>query len=919
MGNPGPVERWLGRTVELVRLHALLDEAMTGQPRVVLCSGEPGIGKTSLLRRFADAAGRRGAHVVWSPAFGAPGAPPYWIWRHLKSPSETYADGGQPVDRAVLSEHLGGRLHDLGEDSGVVLVLDDLDRADESSLEVLLDVVRTLRSGRALVCGAHTDGTDHTSEWPRIRQALLAELTAEALPLTGLTRKQVSILIASVTEDGLPGSADIFEVTHGNPLFVRELAREVSEKPAPARLPRSLDDLIASRLAELSTSGRRLLDAAAVLGNHVRIPVLARVLDLEPADCLEVIDEAVRAGFLCMSDSAGRTVFAHEVVRSAVTSRLSLSDQANLHRRAARAVEETTSGNLGDHLNELAHHWSLAGAAGASGEACEWARRAADEAMRVLAFGEAERLYLLALENAGALDAVARGRLLLLQAAASAGCGHLPGARESCREALNIAHRVGSPNLLASVALTLEPIGDPTWDGDIYGWCTEALASPTDNATRVRLLARQTQAAVYCGLGKEALYTSAEAVRQAEDLADPTLTVEALTARQLASSGPDDVDELTQLADRMITIGTSTGRPDVEMWGRLWRIDAHWYTGSLAAIATETARLQRCTDRIGGPYARWHLLVTRAALARARAEFDDAERLGSEAIDLFQRIGHPAAHGASVVFRLLLGHHRGYTGDILSASAWDFGTDPRWDQFSRLGRAFALAESGHRDQAAALYDRCGAPEGWVIPRGQLLVGLALGAQVAAALDIPSDVTLLRDRLTPYRGRYVVGGGGATVFLGPVELTLGKCAAALGLWQEAREELTRASGLCREVGAPGFRTEADCVLAATLVCAGEQAEARRVGERTLSLARALGMPPWVRRLEAVLEGAKVDPLSQREREVAALVAEGLSNRAIAEKLVISERTAQNHVQHILGKLSFASRAQIAAWASRELKR
>src|SRR3712207_3926550 len=171
----------------------------------------------------------------------------------------------------------------------------------------------------------------------------------------------------------------------------------------------------------------------------------------------------------------------------------------------------------------------------------------------------------------------------------------------------------------------------------------------------------------------------------------------------------------------MVELGTSTGRAEVELRGRLWQIDALWYAGDLAAIANETARLASCAGRVGSPYARWHLLVTRAALALARAEFGPAERLMDEAVALFERIGHPAAHGASVSFRLLLGHHRGPPGHLLDAEAWEFGTDPRWALFAHLGRAFALADSGRTDEAAAAYERCGSPQGWRLPRMGLLV------------------------------------------------------------------------------------------------------------------------------------------------------------------------------------------------------
>jgi DNA-binding NarL/FixJ family response regulator len=113
---------------------------------------------------------------------------------------------------------------------------------------------------------------------------------------------------------------------------------------------------------------------------------------------------------------------------------------------------------------------------------------------------------------------------------------------------------------------------------------------------------------------------------------------------------------------------------------------------------------------------------------------------------------------------------------------------------------------------------------------------------------------------------------------------------------------------------GFRVEATCELAMTLARAGDPAAAYRLAEEARPLAAALGMTPWLARLAALAPGTYNDPLTARERQIAGLVAEGLSNRGIADRLVISERTAQNHVQHILVKLGFSSRAQIAAWAT-----
>lgn len=610
-------------------------------------------------------------------------------------------------------------------------------------------------------------------------------------------------------------------------------------------------------------------------GPRFRLVVVARVLGLDPGEYLAAVDRAVRAGVLAVAPDAGEGWFADEGARRVAEGQLALAERAELHHRFAEGLESEPGPDHG----QIARHLAAAAAA--------------------------------------TVDPVDRARIQIRLAARAVAAGDLVTARASARSAVAVARRSGSAELLADAASTLVPVGEASWDGDVYQWCTEALAAPAlDDETRVRLLARQAQAAVYCGRWTEAFAVSDDALRRAEALGDSSLVIEALTARQLATSGPDDVDELARLADRMAELGTSTGRADAEMWACLWRMDALWFVGDLTTLEAEAARLASCVGRVG-PSSRWHLLGARAALAMVRAEFGQAERLQREAVELLEQIAHPAVHGASVSFRVWLGHHVGHSEDVLEPEVWEFGTDPRWALGARLFRAFVLTDCGRTEEAAAMYQRCGAPQGWDLPRMGVLPVWAIAARVAAALGADDDVRYLHGRLEPYRGRYVVAGGGATACLGPVELTLGACASALGDWAAARRDLRRASDVCRGAGAPGLRVEADCLLAEALDASGDQVAARAVAVEALPLARSLVMSPWVRRLEQV--AVQDDPLSPRERQVAALVADGLSNRQIAARLVISERTAQNHVQHILVKLGFANRAQVAAWTERNRSR
>ena len=315
-----------------------------------------------------------------------------------------------------------------------------------------------------------------------------------------------------------------------------------------------------------------LLGAAAVAGERVRLDVLQQVVGLPANDFLGALDELVRAGALVVT--AGEAWFADESVRRDAEARLPLTDRADLHRRTAEAVDAPA---------EVQRHWSAAVAV--------------------------------------TPDSRERARLQLNLARAAVRAGDLQAAHAAVRAAVTTARTSQDLDLLADAAVTLEPIGQSTWDGDIHQWCSEALAAPRQSAQRkVRLRARQAQAAIYLGRWSEASTASSEALRQAESIQDDDLLVEALTARQLATSGPDDVDELTTAARRMIELGTSTGRAEIELRGRLWRVDALWYAGDLAAVAAETGGLASCAGRVSGPHGRWHVLLTRASLALAEAE-----------------------------------------------------------------------------------------------------------------------------------------------------------------------------------------------------------------------------------------------------------------------------------------------------------
>jgi DNA-binding NarL/FixJ family response regulator len=242
--------------------------------------------------------------------------------------------------------------------------------------------------------------------------------------------------------------------------------------------------------------------------------------------------------------------------------------------------------------------------------------------------------------------------------------------------------------------------------------------------------------------------------------------------------------------------------------------------------------------------------------------------------------------------------------------------------------ALMAAQRGDRAGAERAYGLAGPPASWLPSPALLLSVWGHGLPVAIELGRTDDVEFLAGQFEPFRGQHVANGAGSGMYMGPIELRLGQAYAALGLLDQAVADLEHAVAACSANGARGYAVEASLDLAAALVrrAAGADRDVDRVEailDRAAAEADRLAMAPFIARVEA-LRGAdprtpaapsttsSASQLTSRETEVAALVAGGLTNRQIAETLFIAERTAENHVQHILTKLGLANRTQIATW-------
>lgn len=918
----------VGRRRELEALSAWLDAARGGAGRLILCAGEPGIGKSRLAREFAGVALAGGTAVAWGRCGQGEGAPAFWLWRQVLRSLGVDADGmfaaevESPQDRFRVFDDVSEAVLAAVDSGGLVIILDDIHWADESSLLVLRHLAHQMTGFALLIFAAFRD-VEPASILHRVVPDLLGSTAVERLELRGFdlaeVREQLSRMTAS---DCAADARATLDLTGGNPLFVREVARAMADGTWRSdRPPRSVLDVVRVRLDRVSPECRRLVQVAAVVGRDFPLPLVARALDIPVAQCLPVIDEAIAYGLVDRIGHSGDYRFVHALTREAVEASLTTTDRTALHRAVAEAIEAHFAGDLSEHVADIARHWGQLAPYGEGTTARRWTIRAADEAVRRLAFEEGARLYRAALAlPATPPSAIERCRVLIALGRAAYFAGDLEGCMNTAAAASEAARAAQSPEFMAEAALVLEAVADAGVNAVAKQLCEQALAglgSTEYEALRARLLAQRSRLAFYDGQQERVQALSAAALDLARASGDDRALVEALHARREACPGPTGHAERMLVATEMLRLAQRTNSARSAMWGRLWRIDALVESGRLAAAGDELAALQTAVERAGGPVSAWHLDRAAAFIAQAQGRYADAAALGRRGFTRMRAVELRPARGAYFALHCALAGHIGVTDEAIEFVRSPFEPLPLFRTMGPLTRTLLLLYAGLPDEAAASYQQAGPVETWSPPPFHVLYTYVCGARAAADLGRHEDLALLLERLDPFRGEHVVGEGVA--YLGPIELTLGRGAVALGRLDLAIDDLANAAEVANRAGARGFVGEARYHLATTLAARSRPGDVNRAATAAREadrLARALGMSAYVERTGALVAylggGEHLAALSPREAEVAKLVAEGLTNRQIAERLVISERTAQNHVQHILTKLSFTRRSQIAAW-------
>ena len=652
-----------------------------------------------------------------------------------------------------------------------------------------------------------------------------------------------------------------------------------------------------------------LIGVLSVLGDEFDVRLAVEVSGLAPADLLQAIDAAQRGGLVVVEHGLVR--FAPGVREQAYRD-LGSHGQATAHAHAAAVLERVRPQDLASIAEQRAGAVAVMGldsALGALNDAASASERSRD-------WEGAAGLWRRAAELAAWERDVHAGPLAIRQARCLFRAGAFADALALCRQVASDARAAGDGRLLADAALVVRGIADRDTCEVLLDLCRDALGSIGSDAVLGSRL--RSQVIMLSSDLSRVPTESAEAeenLRAAEALDDVRALVESLHATHMVSSGPLDAGRRLEIAERVERLCRDAGLEDESAWPLGWRVDFFFQVGQRPALDNAIARLEEYADRRNDALANWRGKMARAQLAHHEGRFNEAVRLGADALELATRGGH---HAADFVYRILVSSCRLKTsGGPLEAG---FGFIQGGPNVFHVFPAMLAADAGDLETAGALF-------AMALPAMHEIDGSALQVQthmafatVAWALDHAAAAPAIYAALEPFADQLGVSTSGQAASLGSVSRCLGQTAALMGDWDRVEVDFARAMRRNLETGARAEVAETRFDWATALLRHGHARDRERAAAMLDAAARGateLGMKPLQARARtafAALKGGR-SPLTDRELEVAALVADGLTNKEIASRLRLSVRTAENHVLNVMNKLGLDNRAQVAAWFTR----
>jgi class 3 adenylate cyclase/tetratricopeptide (TPR) repeat protein len=902
---------FVGRDAELERLAQLWKEAAAGERRVAFVAGEPGVGKTRLAAELGTRVHEDGAIVLAGRCdedLGVPYQPFVEALRHFvdHTPPVDLREGlgrhrgelarlvpdlperlpGLPIplrsdpetERYRLFDAVAAWLSAVSASGPLLVVLDDLQWAAKPTLLLLRHVVRSAEVKRLVVLGTYRDTElGHGHPLADVVADLRREGGVERISLLGLDPSGVSAYMEeaaghALDDDDLGLARAVYEETEGNPFFVREVFRHLTETGAIGRhggrwttrlpldelgIPESVRDVVGRRLSRLTEDANRALRIAAVVGAEFDLSVVQAAGGLDQETVLSSLEEATEARLVIEATALDRYRFAHALVRDALYGELSSSRRAALHHRVAEAIEMLHGDALDDQLPALAHHWARADTPGAhTAKAIDYATRAGNRALVQLAHDEAVGYYRQALElreATGAPPDAPHSELMISLGEAQRRAGD-PAHRATLLEAGRIAQQVGDAGLIARAALVnrrglFSRVG--TVDEQRVAALQAALEAlgPADSPTRARLLAALASELHFAG-DQRRVHLGREGLAMARRLGEPSTLAEALEAVWLAVRDPVAIAERAVIAAEFADVAGQIGDPLLEFHAGFVGFLTGSEQGDVAAADRGLATCIRIAEELGQPVLRWRAAYLQAHRAAMHGRFDDMERWADEALRLGEAAGQPDTAAFSDLFYVRMMQGRADDAvELARPLAQQFGNA----EVHPAGLAWACAEAGRVDEARAVVARLRGQRFGALRRHYLWSGtLVLLSRACIRLGDTQAVQELYDLLRPLHSTIVIG---QSVWVGPVAYDLGLLATTLGRYADADAHFAAAVETHNRIGVPGILAHVCLEWVRMLLARRQQGDAERARDllgRARDTAREVGLPNIERRAVALLE-------------------------------------------------------------------
>lgn len=505
---------FLGRERETHELRAGIDDAVGRRGRIVLVSGESGIGKTRLASEAAAYAALRGAQVLWGRCYAGAGAPAYWPWVQVirdyarGHDAETVASdlGSGAFEIAQIVSEIRERIPEIPESppldaeqarfrlfdsvsrfligaaerQPLAIFLEDLQQADHPSLMLLAFVARELAHSRVFLLGTYRDDELHGGHYlNEVLTALSKERGYARIKLRGLSDQHVKAMLEAVLQqpleqrDELALADAVCRESEGNPYFTEEIIRHLIDSEVldwrdgrwvtnirdgeELGIPWGVHEVVSNRLEKLPAETRELLSTAAVIGREFDLQVLTHVSGLEADVVLARMQPALDAAIVRQATGEpGRYGFAHGATRDALYDDLPTLRRSQLHIAAGEALEQLHEDRIESHLSAIAYHFTKAAPYGDAAKAADYAWWAGERAAATYAYEDAVSLYATALRIFDTISEVVPQRrcdLLLALGEARWRAGEAEGARKTFREAARIARELALNDHYARAAL----------------------------------------------------------------------------------------------------------------------------------------------------------------------------------------------------------------------------------------------------------------------------------------------------------------------------------------------------------------------------------------------------------------------------------------------------------------------------------